>query len=127
MSGAAPLGAGLVSAFREKLAAQGGDVAVSQGMLIFSECILRLERLRLSTGYGLTETSPTMMIVPRQYTVAKIGSAGTLMAGLEVRLVGEDDEDTPVGGPGEIWVRGPSIMKVFDIRFCIFSWTLTWE
>jgi 4-coumarate--CoA ligase len=32
ISGAAPLGAGLVSAFREKLAAQGANVAVSQGL-----------------------------------------------------------------------------------------------
>jgi 4-coumarate--CoA ligase len=69
----------------------------------------------LIVGYGLTETSPTMMIVPRQHTVAKVGSAGTLMAGLEVRLVGEDDEDAPMGGPGEIWVRGPSVMKVLDV------------
>lgn len=30
---------------------------------------------------------------------------------MEARLVDDDDQDVPVGNSGELWVRGPNIMK----------------
>jgi acyl-CoA synthetase (AMP-forming)/AMP-acid ligase II len=48
--------------------------------------------------------------------LSKIGSIGILLPRLEARLVvdgdGNGDIDAAVGAPGEIWIRGPSIMKV---------------
>lgn len=46
----------------------------------------------------------------------KVGSIGTLLANLEARLVidgeGEGLIDAKEGEPGELWLRGPTIMKV---------------
>lgn len=47
----------------------------------------------------------------------KAGSIGTLLPNLEARLVldGEENDelvDADVGEPGELWIRGPTIMKV---------------
>lgn len=44
--------------------------------------------------------------------ITKSGSVGRLLPNLEARLVGENGDDVEVGQPGEIWVRGPIVMKV---------------
>lgn len=111
LSGAAPLGAPLVRAFREKLAARGGAVAVLQGPFPRPSPFV-FAALMQAAGYGLTETSPSMMTLPRAGAERKVGAAGTLMANFEVRLVDDDGVDAPEGGPGEIWARGPAVMKV---------------
>jgi 4-coumarate--CoA ligase len=70
----------------------------------------------VSTGYGLTETSPTTHLLPPSHAVLKVGSAGILLPNLEARLVvdndGKEDVDASEGEPGELWVRGSTIMKV---------------
>lgn len=60
-------------------------------------------------GYGLTETSPTVFLLPVPDASSHIGAAGVLLPNLEVRLVAEAYTDIP--GAGEVWVRGPTIMK----------------
>ncbi|KAI0783026.1 AMP binding protein [Abortiporus biennis] len=91
-SGAAPLSGSLVDAVRQKLASVGANVYVTQ-------------------GYGLTETSPTTHLLPLEHSLRKVGSIGQLLPNLEARLVNEDDTDAKEGEPGELWVRGPTIMK----------------
>jgi long-chain acyl-CoA synthetase len=55
-------------------------------------------------GYGLTETSP---VVARQRPgESKPGTVGTLLEGLELRIVAPDSK-----GVGEIAVRGPNVMR----------------
>lgn len=70
----------------------------------------------MCTGYGLTETSPTLHLVPVADGARKVGSIGVLLPHLQLRLVvdGEGDGliDAKEGEPGELWVKGPSIMKV---------------
>jgi long-subunit acyl-CoA synthetase (AMP-forming) len=45
--------------------------------------------------------------------VRKIGSVGVLLPNLEVRIVTEDgSRDVEDGQPGELWMRGPTVMKV---------------
>jgi long-chain acyl-CoA synthetase len=63
--------------------------------------------LDLKEGYGLTETAP--VVATSVGTDAPIGSIGRPIAGVEVRLVDEEDGDVYVGDPGEIWVRGPNV------------------
>jgi long-chain acyl-CoA synthetase len=60
-------------------------------------------------GYGLTETSPVIAFNPP--ASRKIGSIGTPIAGVEVRLVDDHGKDVPDGEVGEIAVRGPNVMK----------------
>jgi long-chain acyl-CoA synthetase len=68
--------------------------------------------LPLHNGYGVTECSPTIAQTrvesPRNDT-----SIGPPFPGVEVKLVGTEVAGQPVaeGEAGELWVRGPNIMK----------------
>jgi len=60
-------------------------------------------------GYGLTETSPvTHATPPGQF---KPGSIGVAISNTECRVVDPDGNDLGVGEDGEIWIRGPQVMK----------------
>jgi acyl-CoA synthetase (AMP-forming)/AMP-acid ligase II len=64
-------------------------------------------------GYGMTELSP----VSHKSRLARIeetppGSVGALIPNTEARLVDpETGEDAAEGEKGEIWIRGPQVMK----------------
>jgi acyl-CoA synthetase (AMP-forming)/AMP-acid ligase II len=64
-------------------------------------------------GYGMTELSP----VSHKSRLARVaetppGSVGALIPNTEARLVDpETGEDVAEGEEGEIWVRGPQVMK----------------
>ena len=60
-------------------------------------------------GYGMTELSPVSHATPPGNF--KAGSSGLAVANTECRLVSADGEDQDVGGRGELWVRGPQVMK----------------
>jgi fatty-acyl-CoA synthase len=64
--------------------------------------------VRVAQVYGLTETCPVVTVGD--------GGDGGLTAGRpvmhhRVRIVDRDGSDRPVGEPGEIWIRGPSMMR----------------
>ena len=42
-------------------------------------------------------------------------SVGPLLPNMEGRVVGEDGVDVELGLPGELWVRGPNIMKYVSL------------
>jgi long-chain acyl-CoA synthetase len=64
----------------------------------------------LHNGYGVTECSPNI-------SQAKVGerrtdtSVGQVLPGVEVQLVGSDLKPVADGEVGELWVRGPNVMK----------------
>jgi acyl-CoA synthetase (AMP-forming)/AMP-acid ligase II len=64
-------------------------------------------------GYGLTELSPVSHKTPiARAAETPPGSVGPLIPNTEARLVDpETREDAAEGEPGEIWVRGPQVMK----------------
>jgi 4-coumarate--CoA ligase len=72
--------------------------------------------LNNSIGYGLTETSPNTHLLPEVDSIHKVGSIGFLLPNLEARLLvdgdGNGDIDAAEGEAGELWLRGPNIMKV---------------
>jgi 4-coumarate--CoA ligase len=70
-----------------------------------------------ASGYGLTETSPTTHILPTEAYKSKVGSIGPLLPNLEARLVIDDEVEAKEGEPGELWVRGRTIMKVLQLAF----------
>lgn len=85
-SGAAPLGGELAAAAAARL------------------------NCRIGQGYGMTELSPVTHSVLAGDAVP--GSVGSLVANTEMRLVDPDTgADVAVGDPGEVWVRGPQVMK----------------
>ena len=71
-----------------------------------------------STGYGLTETSPTTHVLPVESANSKVGSIGVLVRNVKARIVVDDDGavDARPGERGELWLHGPNIMKVRDVR-----------
>ena len=45
----------------------------------------------------------------------KLGSIGVLLPNLQARIVstdGHEDVDVSEGQPGELWIKGPTILKV---------------
>jgi long-chain acyl-CoA synthetase len=61
-------------------------------------------------GYGLTETAPGVTSTAMG-GVAKPGSIGRALPGVEIRIVDAHGEDVEEGDPGEIVVRGPNVFR----------------
>jgi len=59
-------------------------------------------------GYGLTETSPLVSLVP--FHRNKRDSIGVPAPGTDVRIVDTDGHDVATGVAGELLVRGPQVM-----------------
>lgn len=87
--GAAPLGREVIDAVEERL---GASVEVTQ-------------------GYGLTETSPVTHSPFWDKEVYSPDSIGWLLPGCSARLVNERGEDIATGHRGELWFKGPQVMK----------------
>jgi long-chain acyl-CoA synthetase len=64
-------------------------------------------------GYGLTETSPFITLLPLEYAETKIGSIGRAVPRAEVRLINDRGEEVPADEIGELIVRGPMLMKCY--------------
>jgi long-chain acyl-CoA synthetase len=69
-------------------------------------------------AYGLTETTGAIVnLAPEDHDLAgpnrhRLRSCGKPGPGVELRIVDPDNgRDVPVGDVGEIWVRGPQVMK----------------
>ncbi|KAF8340499.1 AMP binding protein [Cantharellus anzutake] len=65
---------------------------------------------RLLQGYGMTELSPAVTDTPHNRT-DKPSSVGKLLRNLEARLVDDEGRDVAPGQLGELWVRGPNVMR----------------
>ncbi|HEX8916333.1 MAG TPA: AMP-binding protein [Humisphaera sp.] len=60
-------------------------------------------------GYGLTETiGPIAFNEPRQ---SRPGSVGRLIPGATAKITDDDGNAVPQGQQGEVWLKGPMIMK----------------
>lgn len=71
---------------------------------------LNNDALKFCQGYGLTETSPVCCF---EVSGKKPGSIGKNVSGCDVRLVDPitNKDITNSGENGEIWIRGPHVMK----------------
>ncbi|MGH9221792.1 MAG: AMP-binding enzyme, partial [Vicinamibacterales bacterium] len=56
-----------------------------------------------------TETSPVATLNP--FNRPKREAIGVPVPGTDVRLVDDEGKDVPAGEPGELWVKGPQVMK----------------
>ncbi len=64
-------------------------------------------------GWGMTETAAVGMLIPGSM-VDDTGSIGPPIPNTEVKLMAEDGAEVlDDGAPGELWVRGPQIMKEY--------------
>ena len=63
--------------------------------------------------YGMTETCGPACLTTPETAVSKAGSTGKAFMHTEVRVVDEAGRDVGVGEGGEVWIRGPHIMKEY--------------
>jgi len=65
------------------------------------------------SAFGQTECSPVTCYLRGEDSVRKIGSVGTPMLNVEVRVVDDEMNDVPRGQVGEIVYRSPMVMKEY--------------
>ncbi|HEY6130752.1 MAG TPA: AMP-binding protein [Halioglobus sp.] len=54
---------------------------------------------------GLGQSEAMRLVAPVAGRTQPPGSSGSLVPGIEARLVGDDGQDVPLGEPGELWVK----------------------
>jgi acyl-CoA synthetase (AMP-forming)/AMP-acid ligase II len=74
-------------------------------------CAKRLGLPAILQAYGMTELSPGTHAVPQDDENPPPGAVGKLFPSTEMRLVGADGNDVGDEETGEIWIRGPQVMK----------------
>jgi long-chain acyl-CoA synthetase len=90
----------------------GGGMAVQRPVAEKWESVTKT---RLLEGYGLTECAPLVTICP--YDQAHYsGTIGLPAPSTDIRIVLEDGSEANVGEAGEMWVKGPQVMKGYYNR-----------
>jgi long-chain acyl-CoA synthetase len=87
-------------------------VAVAGGAAIQSEVAKRWRAITGSEvveGYGLTEASPVVCINP--FLTPRLGTVGLPVPSTEVTIRDDAGKVLPTGKEGEVWVRGPQVMR----------------
>ena len=87
------------------------QVTLSGGMALTHDAADRWQevtRCKVSEGYGLTETSPTVSANPGNGM--QIGTIGVPVPGTEVQIRDDDGQSLGLDEPGELCVRGPQVM-----------------
>jgi len=64
-----------------------------------------------SNGYGLTETSSVTTMNAGADYLAHPDSVGVPVPVCDIQVVDEQGRPLPVGGVGELWIRGPNVVK----------------
>jgi len=105
----------LKRAAERKISLKGIQIGVSGGMALDVAHIAKWEEATggvLVEGYGLSETSPILMINPLT-DERRAGSIGLPVSSTDAKIVSRDDRATelPPGEPGELLVRGPQVFS----------------
>ena len=78
---------------------------------------------KVCEGYGMTESSPVITMNPP--TAIQIGTIGLPTPNTEIRIVNDDGQDVALGEAGELWARGPQVMKGYWQRIEATADTVT--
>lgn len=70
----------------------------------------KLPDLVLVNAYGATETTSPATIIPLGETPTHADTVGVCVPTGEIRIIGEDGRDAPIGEQGEIWIAGPHVV-----------------
>jgi len=62
-------------------------------------------------GYGLSETSPILTLNPDSATDGFSVTVGLPLPSTDIKLLDDDNNEVPIGEPGEICARGPQVMR----------------
>ncbi len=92
--------------FSKLIAANGGGMAVQEAV---AKRWYETTGAPIIEGYGLSETSPCVTCNPvtaTEYT----GTIGLPFPSTEISIRDDDNNEVPLGGAGEICIRGPQVM-----------------
>ncbi|MBU0914359.1 MAG: long-chain-fatty-acid--CoA ligase FadD [Gammaproteobacteria bacterium] len=92
--------------------ALGGGMAVQRPV---AERWQKVTTTRLVEGYGLTECAPLVTVSPYNLP-AYNGSIGFPAPSTDIKLVNDDGVEVAAGEAGEMWVKGPQVMKGYYNR-----------
>ena len=88
-------------------------VCMSGGSAMPGELLRNFEKAfdcQILEGYGLSETSPVASF-NHPDRERKVGSIGTPIEGVEMKVVDDDGNEVPQGEVGEIVIKGHNVMK----------------
>lgn len=88
-------------------------ISVAGGMALQGAVAKRwmeLTKTPVVEGYGLTETSPVASCNPIDGT-DRVGTIGLPLPNTDIMLADEDGKVVKHGESGEIWIRGPQVMR----------------
>ena len=85
----------------------GGGMALQRPV---AERWQKVTGVRLLEGYGLTECAPLVTVNPYDLQGYN-GSIGVPVSSTDIRLLDDDGELVGLGQPGEMWVKGPQVMR----------------
>lgn len=89
------------------------DVALAGGMALQKVVAEKWQQQTghvLLQGYGLTEASPIVSIMPLTATTFT-GTIGLPIPSTEISIRDADDQPVAPGEVGELWIRGPQVMQ----------------
>jgi len=92
--------------------AMGGGMAVQRPV---AERWQNVTGTRLLEGYGLTECCPMVSLSPYNQE-AYNGTIGLPAPSTDIKIMLEDGTEAPIGEAGEMWVKGPQVMKGYYNR-----------
>ena len=90
----------------------GGGMAVQRPV---AERWEKVTGSRLLEGYGLTECAPMVSLSPYNQESYN-GTIGLPAPSTDIKIMLEDGTEAPLGEPGEMWVKGPQVMKGYYNR-----------
>lgn len=65
--------------------------------------------VEITQGYGMTEVCGVLTLFPPSKN--KLGKVGIPVPGMEIRIVDDQGNAVPLGGPGKAIAKGPALMK----------------
>jgi len=90
----------------------GLKLTASGGMALTSDTAKTWKRVtgtEICEGYGLTETSPVVTFNPP--SAIQIGTIGLPVPNTLVKTLDDEGNETSIGEPGELCVKGPQVMR----------------
>ena len=92
-----------------RLALLGGEAPSDR---LLARC--RQEKILIATSYGLTEASSQVATATPRQVRQKPSSVGKPLLFTSVRIVDEQGQDAAPNAPGEVLVKGPTVMRAYD-------------
>ncbi|MEM8750517.1 MAG: long-chain-fatty-acid--CoA ligase [Pseudomonadota bacterium] len=92
--------------FSQLRIANGGGMAVQQAV---AKRWLEITGIPICEGYGLSETSSAVTCNPTDVDNFS-GTIGLPMPNVFIKILDDDENEVPLGEPGEIAIKGPQVM-----------------